>query len=141
MEKKFQKSLILTNIINILLAVVDISEYVLMISLVILFQKYRRSAHRHWYINPKLNLRLFQNLKNHDSHLIIQELGKFDNKISFISNGLEKYMSFTIDNMLSFIDSFQFISSSLDSLVKNLNKDGFTYLSQEFDNKKLHLVK
>ena len=49
-------------------------------------------------------------------------------------------MSFTIDNMLSFIDSFQFISSSLDSLVKNLNKDGFTYLSQEFDNKKLHLV-
>ena len=58
-----------------------------------------------------------------------------------MSNGLEKYMSFTIDNMLSFIDSFQFISSSLDSLVKNLNKDGFTYLSQEFDNKKLHLVK
>ena len=37
-------------------------------------------------------------------------------------NGLEKYMSFTINNKLSFIDSFQFLSYSLDSLVKNLRK-------------------
>ena len=43
-------------------------------------------------------------------------------------------MSFTINNKLSFIDSFQFLSSSLDRLVKNLNKDDFKYLSQEFDN-------
>ena len=38
-------------------------------------------------------------------------------------NVLEKYMSFTINNKLSFIDSFLFLSSSLDSLVKNLSKD------------------
>ena len=50
-------------------------------------------------------------------------------------------MSFTINNKLGFIDSFQFLSSSLDSLVKNLNKDGFKYLSQEFDNNRLDLVK
>ena len=50
-------------------------------------------------------------------------------------------MSFTINNKLSFIDSFQFLSSSLDSLVKNLNKDDFKYLSQEFDNNVLDLVK
>ena len=37
-------------------------------------------------------------------------------------------------NTFSFIDSFQFLSSSLDSLVKNLHKDDFKYLSQEFDN-------
>ena len=37
-------------------------------------------------------------------------------------NGLETYMSFTSNNKLSFIDSFQFQSSSLDSLVKNLNE-------------------
>ena len=43
-------------------------------------------------------------------------------------------MSFSINNKLNFIDSFQFLSSSLDSLVKNLNKDYFKYLSQEFDN-------
>ena len=50
-------------------------------------------------------------------------------------------MSFSINNKLSFIDSFQFLSSSLDSLVKNLGKDDFKYLSQEFDNNVLDLVK
>ena len=50
-------------------------------------------------------------------------------------------MSFTINNKLSFIDSFQFLSSSLDSSVKNLRKDDFKYLSQGFDNNVLDLVK
>ena len=50
-------------------------------------------------------------------------------------------MSFSISNKLSLIDSFQFLSSSLDSLVKNLSKDDFKYLSQEADNKILDLVK
>ena len=50
-------------------------------------------------------------------------------------------MSFTINNKLSFIDSFQFLSSSLDSLVKNLSKDNFKYLSQEFNNNVLDFVK
>ena len=71
----------------------------------------------------------------------MQELGKFDLKISVIPNRLEKYMSFTINNKLSFIDSFQFLSSSLGSLVKNLNKYSFKYLSQKFDNNVLDLVK
>ena len=42
-------------------------------------------------------------------------------------------MSFTINNELSFIDSFQFLSSSLESLVKNLAKDDFNYLSLKSD--------
>ena len=58
----------------------------------------------------------------------MQELGKFNLKINVIPNGLEKFMSFTISNKLSFIDSFQFLSSSLDSLVKNLKKIDFKYL-------------
>ena len=49
-------------------------------------------------------------------------------------NRLEKSMRFSINNKLTFIDSFQFLSSSLDSLVKSLGKDDFKYLSQEFDN-------
>ena len=42
-------------------------------------RKYRVSAHRDCNINVKLNYKihvLFHNLKNYDSHLIMQELGK-----------------------------------------------------------------
>ena len=51
----------------------------------------------------------------------MKELDKFNLKINVITNGLEKYMSFTISNKLSFINSFPFLSSSLESLAKNLN--------------------
>ena len=37
--------------------------------------------------------------------------------------------------------SFQILSSSLHSSVKNLSKDDFKHLSQEFDNNVLDLVK
>ena len=106
--------------------------------------KYRGSAHKDCTINFKLNHKIpvvFHNLQNYDSHLIMQELDKFNLKINVIPNGLEKYMSFSINNKLSFIDSFQFLSSSLDRLVKNLNKDDLKYLNQEFDNIVLDLVK
>ena len=49
-------------------------------------------------------------------------------------------MSFTI-NKFSFIDSLQFLSSSLESLVENLSKDDFEYWSPEFDYNVLDLVK
>ena len=107
-------------------------------------EKYRDSAHGDCNINLKLNHNIpiiFKNLKNYDNHLIMEELGKFNLKISVIPNGLEKYMSFTINNKLSFIDNFQFLSSLSNSLVKNLGKDDFRCLSQEFDNDLLDLVK
>ena len=91
-------------------------------------------------LNHKIPI-VFHNLKNYDSHLIMKKLGKFNLKISVIPNGLEKYMSFSSNNKLSFFDSFPFLSSSLDSLVKNLNKYDFRYLSQEFDNNVLDPVK
>ena len=106
--------------------------------------KYRGSANRYCNINLKLNHKipvLCHNLKHHDSHHIMQELGKFNLKTNVIPNGLEKYINFSINNKLIFIDSFQFLSSSLDSLVENLNKEDFKYLSQEFDKFKLDLVK
>ena len=65
----------------------------------------------------------------------MQELGKFNLKINAIPNGLEKYMSFSINSKLSFIDNFQFLRFQLGSLVKNLNK-----LSQEFDSNVIDLV-
>ena len=64
---------------------------------------------------------MFHNLRSYDSHLIMQVIDKFDVKISVISNGLEKYMVFTINKNLVFIDSMQFMNSSLDELVKNLS--------------------
>ena len=96
------------------------------------------SADRDCNISFRVNLKIsvvFWNLQNYDSHLIMQELGKFSLLNSIIPNGWKKYMSFTINNKLSFIGSFQFLSSSLDSLVKSLTKNDFKYLSQEFDNK------
>ena len=54
---------------------------------------------------------------------------------------LKKYMGFSIHYKLSIIDSFQFLSSSLDILVKNLNKEDFKYLSKEFGKNVLDLVK
>ena len=50
-------------------------------------------------------------------------------------------MTFNIINKIIFIDSFQFLSSSLERLVKILGKNDFKYLSQDLDSKVLDLVK
>ena len=71
----------------------------------------------------------------------MQELGKFSFKINVIPNELEKYISFNINDKLVFIDSFQCLSFSLNSLVKNLSGDDFKYLSQVFDNNVLDIFK
>ena len=71
----------------------------------------------------------------------MQEIGKFDVKMSVIPNGLEKYMAFTINNNLVFIDSMQFMNSSLDGLVKNFSDNDFKFLSQKFGGELLRLVK
>ena len=84
--------------------------------------KYRGSADRNCNINAKLNDKIsavFHNLKNYASYLIMQELDKFNLKINVTPNRLEKYMSFSINNKLIVIESSQFLSSPLDSLVKN----------------------
>ena len=71
----------------------------------------------------------------------MQEIGKFDVKISVIPTVLEKYMAFTINKNLVFIDSMQLMNSSLDALVKNLSDNNFKYLSQECTGEFLKLVK
>ena len=59
-------------------------------------------------------------------------MGKLDAKVSVIPNELEKYMAFTINKKFVFINSMQFMNSSLDALVKNLSEIDFKYLSQEY---------
>ena len=61
-------------------------------------------------------------------------------KINAIPNNMKKYMAFMSGNHLNFIDSFQFMISSLDKLVNNIPKDDLIYTSQVFKGKKLDLM-
>ena len=106
--------------------------------------KYRGAAHWSCNVNFKITKKvpvIFHNLEGYDSHLIFKELSKFNVKISVIPNGLEKYMSFTINRNIVFIDSMQFMRSSLNSIVKNLVDKDFKYLSEEYSCELLRLVK
>ena len=50
-------------------------------------------------------------------------------------------MAFILNKNLVFIDSMQFMNSSLEKLVKNLTGDDFKYLTKEFGSKNLELLK
>ncbi|MEL7079369.1 MAG: hypothetical protein AAGM46_26060, partial [Cyanobacteria bacterium J06582_2] len=67
---------------------------------------------------------IFHNLSGYDSHLILSNIGQLDSKLKLncIPHTNEKYLSFSLMN-LRFIDSFQFLSSSLESLGKNLSQN------------------
>ena len=122
--------------------------------------KFRGSAHQE--CNLKLRIKpenikipvIFHNLRGYDSHFIMQQIGeiakkhaytnkkgeKQDLNINAIPNNMEKYMAFMLGNNLTFIDSFHFMSSSLDKLVSNLPKDDLIYTSQVFKGKRLNLM-
>ena len=123
--------------------------------------KFRGSTHQD--CNLKLQIKpetikilvIFHNLRGYDSHFIMQEIGKiakehtYTNKkgekvemnINCIPNNMEKYMAFMLGNHLVFLDSFQFMSSSLDNLVKNLPDEAFKYTKQEFEKEQFNLMK
>ena len=119
--------------------------------------KYRGSAHQDCNLNFRLTEKIpvmFHNLRGYDSHFIMQEIGEtvkkhtYTNKkgekcqmnINAIPNNMEKYMAFMLGNHLTFLDSFQFMSSSLEKLVSNLPKELLKYTSQTFKNEKLDLM-
>ena len=60
--------------------------------------------------------------------------------INAIPNNMEKYMAFMLGNPLSFLDSFQFMSSSFEKLVSNLSNQSFKYTSQVFEGEELDLM-
>ena len=122
--------------------------------------KFRGSPHQE--CNLKLRIKpedikipvIFHNLRGYDSHFIMQQIGeiakkhaytnkkgeKQDLNINAIPNNMEKYMAFMLGNHLTFINSFQFMSSSLDKLVSNQPKEAFKYTSEEFMGKVLSLM-
>ena len=60
--------------------------------------------------------------------------------INAIPNNMEKYMAFMLGNHLTFIDSFQFMRSSLEKLVSNMPKESFKYTSEVFEGKEFDLM-
>ena len=62
--------------------------------------KFRGAAHWNCNINFQLTKKvpvIFHNLRGHNSHLIFNELDKFDVKIKVIPNGLENNMAFVFE--------------------------------------------
>ena len=122
--------------------------------------KFRGSTHQE--CNLKMRIKpedikipvIFHNLRGYNSHFMMQQIGEIANKhgytnkkgekqdlnINTIPNHMEKYMAFMLGNHLTFIDSFQFMSSSLDKLVSNLPKDDLIYTSKVFKCKRLNLM-
>ena len=113
--------------------------------------QYRGSAHQDCNLNLRVNPKefkipvIFLNLRGYDSHFIMQEIGSIgkehDMEINCILNNIEKYMAFMLGKHLVFLDSFQFMASSLERLAANLPEDTLKYTSQVFQDKKLALTK
>ena len=123
--------------------------------------KFRGSAHQD--CNLKLRIKpdnikipvIFHNLRGYDSHFIMQQIGKIAKKhayknkrgeechmnINCIPNNMEKYLAFMLGNHLVFLDSLQFMNSSLDNLIKNLPDEAFKYTKQEFEKEQFNLMK
>ena len=71
------------------------------------------------------------NFKGYDSHLIGKALKSEFGEVRVIPQKMEKYLSITVGRH-KFIDSLQFTTQSLDSLVKTLEVDELKYVRQEF---------
>ena len=102
--------------------------------------KYRGSAHSLCNLQYKIPSYIpvvFHNLAGYDAHMFIWKLAKHGSKLGVIAKNTEDYISFSInievdkyidkngeerskEITLRFINSIKFMSSSLDSLVKNL---------------------
>ena len=85
---------------------------------------------------------IFHNLRGYDGHLIMKGFRKYifpNQKIKCIPNNMERYLSFTIGN-LRFIDSYQFMSESLEKLASNIKKEDFNHTALQTPADKLHLL-
>ena len=121
--------------------------------------KFRGSAHQECNLKLRIpeNIKIpviFHNLRGYDSHFLMQEIGaivkkhtyknykgrEMEMQINAIPNNMEKYMAFMLGDHLVFLDSFQFMSLSLDKLVSNLPKDDLKYTSQAFKGRRLELM-
>ena len=110
--------------------------------------KYRGPAHSKCNINVTQQQShiiplIFHNFSNYDCHMFFKKLvDKKNDKVKFdvIPKINEEYISITY-GCIRFIDSYRFLSMSLDGLNKILNEDDFKILKKEFPDKWQHLNK
>ncbi|XP_072931917.1 uncharacterized protein [Epargyreus clarus] len=79
------------------------------------------------------------NLSHYDAHFIVHALNFVDGEVKIIPQNKERYISFsktlTVNNnqiSLRFVDSYKFLSCSLDQLAKNLSDEQFHDLKRNF---------
>ena len=110
--------------------------------------KYRGPAHNTCNINVKQKDSnfipfAFHNFSNYDCHMFFKklvDLKKDKVKFKIIPKTNEEYISVKY-GCIKFIDSYRFLSESLDKLVKNLDEDDFKILKKEFFDKWQYLNK
>jgi len=86
-------------------------------------------------VGNKLFIPLFtHNKRSYDSHIIIKNLHDPNAKVRVIPKNSEKFLAVQIDS-IRFLDSFLFLSSSLDKLVSTMardNTDKFVHTKRHF---------
>ena len=110
--------------------------------------KYRGPRHNVCNINVKQKDSnfipfAFQNFSNYDCHMFFKrlvDLKKEKVKFEIIPKTNEEYISVR-SGCIRFIDSYRFLSESLDKLVKKLDEDDFKILKKEFPDKWQYLNK
>ncbi|CAH1099678.1 unnamed protein product [Psylliodes chrysocephalus] len=116
--------------------------------------KFRSAAHNSCNLNyklPKFIPVFFHNLTNYDSHLFIKELTTKKESVSALAQTKEKYISFSKSILvekskdpkvpdsfmkLRFVDSFRFLSRSLDKLSETLDSSQCNEVKKYFYNEK-----
>lgn len=104
--------------------------------------RYRGAAHQSCNLQfraPKYIPVFFHNLTGYDSHYIIREFANLGehNTPSVLPQNHEKFISFSVrvgGVQLRFLDSYRFLPSSLDALVKGLSPDELRHTRQRFPN-------
>ena len=91
--------------------------------------------------NTQRTTNCFPNLQRYDGHIIFKELNNFDVDVAVVPKGIDKNMSIIANWCITFIDSYLFYNSSIDTLASNLEDNDFKHLTSEFGIDKLEILK
>ena len=126
--------------------------------------KFRGAAHAQCNLEYRLTKDVtvgFHNLRRYDGHLIMQRMAelcaeKTDLELDVVPKSLDDFLSFSVKVFkrkrnangklfqsfyrIRFIDTCQFLSSSLDTLVQNLQPDDFKVMKDRFNPTEMELL-